>query len=180
MLALYHINSDLSRGRDAAPARGSASGLRQGFAPAPHKGSAPVPGRERAAPCTPQSTLPLVTSLTLYKRPTLLSLADTYGYGYRATSSVLYTVYCEITCGGTPPVGANTVRQPNTRSPACPKSKKGGIPPFYHDYLSVTAASAVVTSAASVTAAGAALYSGLGGVCADKDVISLVESALLI
>ena len=50
-----------------------------------------------------QSTLPLVTSLTLYKRPTLLALNVIYGYGYRAVSSVLFTVYCKITCGGDSP-----------------------------------------------------------------------------
>ena len=64
-------------------------------------------GRTECAPTAGcprrQSTLPLVTSLTLYKRPTLLALNVIYGYGYRAVSSVLFTVYCDIGCADTAP-----------------------------------------------------------------------------
>ena len=46
-------------------------------------------GRTECAPTAGcprrQSTLPLVTSLTLYKRPTLLALNVIYGYDYRNT-----------------------------------------------------------------------------------------------
>ena len=37
------------------------------------------------------------------RTPRLLALNVIYGYGYRAVSSVLFTVYCEITCGGDSP-----------------------------------------------------------------------------
>ncbi len=58
-----------------------------------------TPARD-IAPCNPTH------GLTLYKRSTLLALNVIYGYGYRAVSSVLYTAYCEIARGGTPPACA--------------------------------------------------------------------------